>query len=72
MKKNPKAINGIAGYTTKLGTAPIACTVTCISKPTSFIGNVFSPYDTISGNVQPYILNSLNGNSMPETTKQVL
>jgi hypothetical protein len=38
MKKNPKAINGIAGYTTKLGTAPIACTVTCISKPTSFTG----------------------------------
>jgi len=43
MKKNPKAINGIAGYTTKLGTAPIACTVTCISKPTSFTGTLIQP-----------------------------
>jgi hypothetical protein len=63
MKKNPKAINGIAGYTTKLGTAPIACTVTCISKPTSFTGTLFTPYDTTAGNTQPYIFNSLNGTS---------
>jgi hypothetical protein len=53
MEKNPNAINGIAGYTTKLDTAPIACTVTCISKPTSFTGTLFSPYATTAGITQP-------------------
>jgi hypothetical protein len=53
MKKNPNAINGIAGYTTKLGTALIAYTITCISKPTSFTGILFSPYVTTAGITQP-------------------